>query len=604
MSNDALEQRITSLAEEITRLQAKFDDLDSRFSRFQGELSNYRPEKKDDDDEYATLPDIDSNALWDKAVHSALLPRIATTCFILVFALILRTLTDNNIIGAYPGSLIGLGYAVGLIAWSARLLNRQSKLAAVFQICGIVLMYSVTLEVATRFATLSAMSVYVILLVLMIAATLIGTRHNQAGMNSLALFGTCVVASIIDFPENHFLPLSILLLTANILAHISAKKIGKGEWNRLSVFIVTMIILVLWGFRLQAEINLDAPLPEFVARRWFIPMMALFAITFMVMPVLQVLKKKKASLFDVMLPVANALWAYPLMAMIINTNTPQPFLLGFLGVSWACVHFIAATYLIEHRDLNSPAITSFALAGGVILLQTLPPTIGNLLFALPLWSTVALLLAIFSKKFDINGVRAVSYLLQGATCLIGIGSASFQTNSPTPLPVILIAGLLMMLCGAHYYWCRRNMPSTDYGFFSLDRKDISAVIMLVASLFSGFFMLRVISYQILLITANNPANALIGIQSLLINLGALALLFIANKKHHKEILTIAVLLIIIGGFKVFCYDLFKSAGMSLVLGVLSFGVLAAVSSIILTRWSSKVPSAAPQATDVSIPGSH
>ena len=105
MSNDALEQRITSLAEEITRLQAKFDDLDSRFSKFETESPETRAEKQDDEDEYTTLPDLGSDALWDKAVTFSLLPRIATTCFILVFALILRTLTDNNFIGALPGGI-------------------------------------------------------------------------------------------------------------------------------------------------------------------------------------------------------------------------------------------------------------------------------------------------------------------------------------------------------------------------------------------------------------------------------------------------------------------------------------------------------------------
>ena len=51
-----------------------------------------------------------------------------------------------------------------------------------------------------------------------------------------------------------------------------------------------------------------------------------------------------------------------------------------------------------------------------------------------------------------------------------------------------------------------------------------------------------------------------------------------------EVITIAILVTLIGAGKVFMIDLLSTKGIPLVLSVLSFGLVASVESLILTRW--------------------
>lgn len=64
----------------------------------------------------------------------------------------------------------------------------------------------------------------------------------------------------------------------------------------------------------------------------------------------------------------------------------------------------------------------------------------------------------------------------------------------------------------------------------------------------------------------------------------MALMLIALPKKNKEVMGMAIIVVIIGAMKVFGYDLFESHGVPLVMSVFSFGALAAVGSIIIKRW--------------------
>ena len=65
------------------------------------------------------------------------------------------------------------------------------------------------------------------------------------------------------------------------------------------------------------------------------------------------------------------------------------------------------------------------------------------------------------------------------------------------------------------------------------------------------------------------------------------LMLIALPKKNKELMGMAIVVVIIGALKVFGYDLFESNGVPLVMSVFSFGALAAVGSIILQRWQNR-----------------
>ena len=64
-------------------------------------------------------------------------------------------------------------------------------------------------------------------------------------------------------------------------------------------------------------------------------------------------------------------------------------------------------------------------------------------------------------------------------------------------------------------------------------------------------------------------------------------MLVASTKKNKEILTVAIIVGLLGMLKSFIFDLFGIKGMPLVFSVFSSGVVAAVGSVISTRWQNR-----------------
>jgi hypothetical protein len=78
-----------------------------------------------------------------------------------------------------------------------------------------------------------------------------------------------------------------------------------------------------------------------------------------------------------------------------------------------------------------------------------------------------------------------------------------------------------------------------------------------------------------------------GGQTVFINLGAVFLLLVASRRKNTEILTVAIVVGSLGMLKSFIFDLFGIKGMPLVFSVFSSGVVAAVGSVVSSRWQGK-----------------
>lgn len=587
MTDNAVEERLDLLIREVNSLKSRLDSLTERFDALESGFSVIPAKTYPEEEDYPAFPDIDSDKVFSWVGKSSFLPRIAAICFILVFALVLRTLTDNDIIDKQVGSFIGVGYSAALISWGVRLLSRKSRLASVFFVSGILLMYSIAWETHVRFESVSSFSVFIILTILLFLASKISTRYNHAGINSLAILGTCFLAMIIDLPDPAFVPLIFLFLVANLMAYISAKTLGRGEGNRLVVFALTICVFLLWVFKLQnAFTSSSIPLTASMAGQWFLPALLLFVLLFMAMSIHWFLKSGKAGLFDFLLPTFNALWSYPLAYLFIKSVNGRVDLLGYGGIFLGLLHFGIALHLYRKENSGSPGICSFTSGGSFFLLLAFPLAVGSILLAIPVWSLLAFGLARVSEACEIGGIRLTSYFIPVLACILGITSGSFAADNPYPYTAIAVTGILALVSGVQYYWCRKNPVSCHGGFFAMvDREDRSGVVLLAVSLISCFCMLQIASFQVLTAYTGDSVNVLTGIQSILINTGAVFLLLLAIRNRSKEILGVAVVVIIIGAFKVFGYDLFATDGVPLVLSVLSFGVVAAACSTVMSRWS-------------------
>jgi hypothetical protein len=208
------------LSEQIEILQSRVDQLSTRLQALeQGKAATSPPQHP-----LATPSAGAPQALPPLFDTSALLPRISTICFLLVIALILRTITDNQIIDTRAGSILGMAYAGVLILLGWRLYAKNSRLAPVFPGCGILLLFSIVLETHKHYASLSTDGAYTILFLAGATVFALSIRYRASYLICLAVPGAAATAMAIDFPYPDFLILSLLLLSAIIGASYAFKQ--------------------------------------------------------------------------------------------------------------------------------------------------------------------------------------------------------------------------------------------------------------------------------------------------------------------------------------------------------------------------------------------
>ena len=103
-------------------------------------------------------------------------------------------------------------------------------------------------------------------------------------------------------------------------------------------------------------------------------------------------------------------------------------------------------------------------------------------------------------------------------------------------------------------------------------------------------MVKIGLYQaIQLLPAADQRDAFRCSQSVIINSSVIGLIVFAYLRRNREIRNVAIFVTLIGGIKVFLYDLLGTHGLPLVFSVFSFGLAAAVESLALGKWSKDTP---------------
>jgi hypothetical protein len=229
--------------------------------------------------------------------------------------------------------------------------------------------------------------------------------------------------------------------------------------------------------------------------------------------------------------------------------------------------------------------TSFALAGGLLLALSSPMAIGHALIGTALVAVLAVGIAWTSVRRGNLGLRLVSYLLQLYACS-ALVFLLWTTDGTKPSMVGAFAsGLLASIAFFHYYWARRHPPEpAESAAHKINRNDRGAGVLLIAALFSGFFTMRVGLYQTLDFLHSATHSAFGGAQSVLINVTAAVLLWLSLMRRNKELRNVAVVVTVIGAGKVFLMDMVQLKGMPLMISVFTFGLVAALASIVLGRW--------------------
>ncbi|HTG82163.1 MAG TPA: hypothetical protein VL949_09490 [Geobacteraceae bacterium] len=590
---DALEIRVEELAAQLQALSRKVELLEGRAGK---PAESWPPVTAAEPSAVHAGADAEragdvSEEILSWASKAALLPRVSTLCFLLVIALVLRTITDNNLINTLFGSALGMGYAAFLIVAGWNAYRRGSPLAPVIAACGAVLISTVVVETHARFQSLPLVPAYMTLMAAGAAMTFISYRFNVFLPISLGTLGMCLAGAAIDYPAPFYPYLSMVLWTANLLAFFAAR-LKRCSWLRWIVLAITAAMLSQWGIKLGMVLLGKETPPAYLAATWFLPVMAVFAVSYAGIALSGLLRDggEAPARFDFFLPALGGALAYTLTFYVVNALGKSVALLGWAGLAWAVAHVGVAFRLAGRGPKGGVATNAFLLGGSVLMALALPGATGSFLLSLPALAVLAFFLIILARQWEYGGTRAISYLVEvyaaGALAIYLQGSSTAAVDLVTVIP----AGLVAVINLFHYQLARRSPPLTTSVFFSrFDRSDRSAVVLLLAALTSSFFMLRAAVYPLLLTMPGEIANSFRCTQTIIINLAAAGLMLAAVRRRSREIRNVAILVTLIGAFKVFLHDMLGTHGVPLVLSVFTFGLVAALESIALGRWSRTVP---------------
>ena len=583
MSNEgsSLEERVIRLEHEVQELTVAVFNLERLLTADQKVKI-----KKKEAARAAEGPSEVSEELLSWVDKSAILPRIATTSFILVVAVALRTATESAIIDQELGSMLGILYAFGLIVYGWFAYRENNIHAPVFTLWGTIVMAAVVVEAHRVFASVPTELAYFIL-ALTGLVTAVMSRMNQVALPVfVGTLGMSLGAFAINYPSPIFPYLTVILILANLFAAY-ATSLLRASWLRWLLFGMTLLTVQIWDLKLGIYLK-DVP-PEQLdfAISGFLKAIAALAVAFGVISLLGVLGKlqEKVSKFDLILPVLNVLWVAVVGSYAIDHGLASPLVYGWGGCMGAVSYLWIAWWLAHYREGGALGTTSFALGGGLLLAFTAPQAFGIDLIAIALVGALAVALARLSKLRKNPGLRLVGYGLQ-VYASVGLALILRTTQGTAPSLVgALASGLLAVLAFYHYIWSRKHPFAAEEPLLvRLNKNDRGAAVMLIAALCNGFFTLRVGLYQSLDLLGMARPDNYAGAQSLLIIAAAAVLLVISLRRRNKELRNVAVVILIIGGCKVFLLDMVQVKGLPLVISVFVFGLVAALASFVLGRW--------------------
>jgi len=592
-----IEEKVDRLYEHVESLSRRVAELEGRRTAPAQARSAAASTKAPEGKLAAGKPDSLSDDVIHWASRASLFPRLATLCFLMVVALILRTITDNGIVTPLHGMGLGMGYAAALMVAGWYLYRRESSLAPVFVACGAILMSSIVVETHARLGSLPLVPAYWTLMATGAGMAFVSRRFSVFLPVSVGTLAMCLAGAAIDYPNPFFPYLFMILLTANFLGYY-AGTLKRCGWLRWTVLLVTLAMFLLWGMRLAAVVARRTTAAATLAPGWFLPVLAAVSASFLAIALLGIVRSRdvKVSVFDFCLPTIGAVGSYLAARVVVSEADGSALALNLVAILFALVHVGAAFWLAMRKIDGVPGTNSFVVAGAALLALALPAALGSAPAA-PVLGAAALGVAVLSDRWGSGAVRVTSYLLQ-VCAVVSLANYFLAHGIPaSPIAGTVPSAALAAAALVHYRWCRRHPPPARSPFFgTYDKQDLSGAITLIAALTSSFFLLRVIAAWTILPAGPGGSVVFQCTQSIIINLAALGLGLYAFFPRNREIRNVAILVIAVGAVKT-ASDLLGTKGVPLVLSVLSFGLAAAVQSITLSRWHRAPPVPGPESRE-------
>jgi hypothetical protein len=467
---------------------------------------------------------------------------------------------------------------------------RRSIHAPVVAVCGAVLLCSIVVETNTRFGTLSTTSAFAILGACCLFMTLLGERARTALPGAVAVLGASLAGLALTVRHQEFAPLLALLLAASLFGIFVSRRL-RHDWVGWTLFGLSGLTLLVWSVRIKVSLAPDCPPGSCPGSSWFPYLVNGFALLWVGQALVGLLRplKSRPSLLALALPVLGCTLSYVATLQVATANGTVRSL-GVTGLFVAAGLVMVAAWSGLRGGGGAAALNAFAIAAVVLFAFGFSSATGSLLGALPLLSFTAFGLALLSARWQSGGTRVVSYFLQiGVAVALTLLLVSGGRTADNPGVAALAAGALTLGGLLHHRWCRRHAPPENSLAFALIGKgDRCAVALLTAALAGGFFLMRTGVFVLLSANMADAGNAFGGAQSVIITFAAMTLFALAARHRSTELRGVAILVSLVGAVKIFTYDLVALEGVARVASVFSFGLLAAVASVVLGRWQRRV----------------
>jgi len=530
-------------------------------------------------------PPISEEAItW--AGRASVLPRAATFSFLLVIALILRTVADSGFVDKLVGAVLGMGYAGALMIAAWFMYRKKSPEAPVFAVSGAVLLSTVVVETHSRFLTLPLVPAYLTLIAMGIFLMIMSRRFATYLPISAGVLGMCIAGAAMDYPNPSWPLVSLVLLAGDFLGFY-ASRLKSRSWLRWLVLIITIVMTGYWSFRLSVALAQGGSPPDNLYAAFFGPGVAALFAAFFALALVGILRGLETGIdiFDLATPSIAAVWAFAASSVVLGAAGADSWVLPAIGGGLAVLHFAIALWLAARGKGRTAGATSFSVAALLLLFMAIPREHLVFTWGLAVTALAGLGFALLSRAWVSGGMRIASYVAQvGSAFALAIAVLSRDASALGPwetIPAIIVAMAGIFQFG----WCRGMIRAPASWGSEAKSGDKVVVGVLVGALSSLFMAGRIVLAQYVLPLLSSNQEAWFGCgQSVLINIAAIAVVVFAAARTDRELRNVALLIVIAGALKVFMVDLLNRHGMPLVASVLTFGIAAAIFSVVLGRW--------------------
>ena len=569
-----LTQRVEELSRELERVKERLTALEREPAPLPG---------SGDTPSVSVTPPVSPGKGVSLGGASVVFGRTAVASFLLVVALVLRTLADSSLLAMAHGIWLGLVYAVLVSGAGWVLFWRRAGQAPTFCITGAAMLGAVLLEGVFRHQVVTLPVAYGLLVAVAVGTG--WTLRDRSGSWTLWAVGLLLLGTggglMVAQPPWPW-PV-VLTLVGCAMAGRTRSGPGRALF-RAGAWLTLMALWGAWGLALSGALRSGAPVPLRLAPGWFEGGLVATVLYFTGSSLLEAVRRPRRWLdaFDASLLPLTLGWMHLVAMWVVPRVSGAVHWLGWVELCGAGLALAAAERLGRAgKGAAGPGLLSVGAA--VLLFLGLPMVLGGWV-AVALWAAAAHGLARLSQRWQSGGARLASYLLPVAGSAYGWFAPGLAPDGSSGGIAGLVFGVAAGAAVLQYSGQqRREVPGRSWFFTTVDRRDDTGTLPLLAAVAFGVLALRAGLHPLLGSFLAEPAEALSSAQSVLLSLSALGLVAVGQGRGDARVRGAGVLVLVVAGVRVFGFDLLASRGLPLVFSVLGFGVAAGGAALALRR---------------------